>query len=163
MRQRGFTLIELLIVIAIMGVLLTLASLNYGSMQSKAEIEREVATIYSSLMEVRLQALHTKTARAVAVSGKQFSIYSSQETSVAPRSVSTLAYPMVMNSGADRVVFDARGMMVGVADAAICVDPSGTLAENAGNTDAVHVSATKIYMGKRPSGGACVPADIDQK
>lgn len=161
MLQRGFSLVELLVVIAIMTILMSIAGLKYNEMQKKATIEREVTTIYSSLMELRLQAVYSKTGRAVAISGKQFSIYSSQVTTVAPVSVTPLPYPVVMSPGGNPVMFGSNGLMT-AAETSICIDPSGTLATNPGYVDSVDVAVTKIYMGKR-SGGACVPADIDEK
>ena len=157
--QRGFTLVELLIVIAIMGILLSIAVPNFSTMQKKAAIEQEVTTIYSNLMTVRLEALYSKTGRTVGIVGDKLSIYSSQDTTVPPISVITLRYPV---SSANLVQFDSSGMMV-QDEISICVDPSGTLADNPGNTDSVDVSAAKIHMGKRQSGGLCVPANIEQK
>ena len=161
MRQRGFTLIELLIVISIMGALAALSTVQFSRMQKKGAIEREVVTIYSSLSEVRLQALYTKTPRTVVLSGSQLRIYSSVDTTLTPLSVVALPYPVVMTAGADQVAFNGSGMMLD-SERAICVQPSG-VAANPGNTDSVVVSAARIYKGKRQSGGACAANAIDQK
>jgi len=161
MGQRGFTLIELLIAIGVMGILTAVATAQFGTMQRKGAIERQVVTIYSNLVDVRLQALYTKTARTVVVSGKKLNIYPTADTSGAPSSVVELPFPVVMGTGIDRVKFDASGMMLD-AESSICVQPDG-VANNPGNTDSVVISAAKIHMGKRQSGGACDPDDIDQK
>jgi hypothetical protein len=129
-------------------------------------VERDVATIYSNLMTVRLQAMYTKMPRTVQFSGKTFSIYSSDVVTVNPIATGSLSYPVVMSSSANRVQFDASGMMLS-AERSICVDLTGTGSstpvDNTGNVDSVDVGAAKIYMGKRKSGGTCVPSNIDQK
>ena len=163
MRQRGFTLVEMLFVVAIMGILMSFAGLKYNAMQTKSLIEQEAATIYGTLLELRLQALYRKTGRAATLVGKQFSTYSSQVTTVSPISTIVLTYPVKMGpTTSNRVVFDASGMMMS-EERAICVDPSGTLADNLGFKDSVNVSITKIHIGKRRSGSACEPDFIDQK
>jgi hypothetical protein len=129
-------------------------------------VERDVATIYSNLMTVRLQAMYTKTPRTVLFSGKTFSIYSSDIVTVSPVATVNLSYPVVTSSSANRVEYDASGMML-KAERSICVDLTGTgsatPADNPGNVDSVDIAAAKIYMGKRKSGGTCVPGNIDQK
>lgn len=161
MQERGFTLVELIIVVAIMAVLVSVGSLEYNKMQKKANVEREVVTIYTSLSDVRLQALYTKTPRTVTLIGSQLKIYSTDDTAVPPASTIALSYPVVMSTGDNRVVFDGSGMM-NEADRSICVELPGA-AESPGNTDSVVVSAARVHMGKRESGGACVPDDINQK
>ena len=162
MQERGFTLVELIIVVAIMAVLVSVGSLEYNKMQKKAEIEREVVTIYTSLSDLRLQALYTKTPRSAIISGSQLKIYSTDDTTLAPASTVALAYPVVMSTGANRVVFDASGMMEDTADRSICVELPGA-AENPGNTDSVVVSAARIHTGKRTSGEDCAPNNVNQK
>jgi len=160
MKEQGFSLIQLIIALAIIGILLSLATLNFNAMRTKGMIESEAVTIYSKLTELRLQALYTKTGRAALIGTDRFSIYSSQVTTVAPMSIVTLRYPVVADAAP--LLFDAGGMMLG-EERSICVDPSGTLATNAGNTYSVELSATKIFLGKRESGGACAKAYIAQK
>ena len=161
MQERGFTLVELIIVVAIMAVLVSVGSLEYNKMQKKAEIEREVVTIYTSLSDLRLQALYTKTPRSAIISGSQLKIYASADTAVPPLSVLTLPYQVVMTSGASLVAFDASGMMLD-SESAICIEPAG-VADNPGNTDSVVVSAARIHTGKRTSGEDCAPDKVSQK
>jgi len=163
MGQRGFTLVELVLVVAIIGTLLSIGTMQFNAMQKKSAIEQQVRKIYSKLMEARVDALYTKTPRTAVFSGSKLSIYPTGDGSGSPVSELPLSYPTVMGGGFDRVTFNAGGMMLtSDGDRAICVEPGGVAANN-GNSDSVVVSAVKIYMGKRQSGGACVPDKIDQK
>jgi prepilin-type N-terminal cleavage/methylation domain-containing protein len=157
--ESGFTLVELLMVIAIMAVLLTLATPQFNRMQQKATIEKEVTTIYSTLASVRLQALYSKTPRTVTFSGKQMNIFPANDTTATPLERVPLPYPVSASTSVD---FDASGMML-AGDRSICVDPTGAMGNNAGNTDSVVVGMAKTYMGKRQSGGACDKDHVDQK
>jgi prepilin-type N-terminal cleavage/methylation domain-containing protein len=161
-QEDGFTLVELLAVIAIMTVLMSMGTLFFNKMQTKSFIEKEVNTIYTTLMTVRLEALYAKTGRVVTFSGRQFNIYSSAVITTTPISSTTLTYPVVLTGGANRVEFDSSGMM-NDSERAICVQPGGSSGENAGNVDAVDVSAVKVFMGKRNTGASCDPASIRQK
>lgn len=160
-KERGFTIVELVVVVSIMAILLTIGSLNFSEMQRKSKVEEQVRSIYSTLTDVRLQAMYTKTPRAVTVVGSTLCIYATDDTTAAPSSVVTLAFPMVIGPGAGAVVYDASGVVNSV-ERAICVEP-GNVAENPGNTDSTIISAVRTYIGKRRSGGACAPSSIDQK
>lgn len=161
MGERGFTLVELLVVISIMTILTVLATVQFSAMQRKSAVEAQVRNVYGKLMEVRLEALYTKTPRAVLFSGKEMRIFSTDDVSGTPASVITLSFPMTTSSGANRVVYDASGIMT-AAERSICVEPD-SVAANPGYIDSLVVSAVRIYMGKRSSGGACVPASVSQK
>lgn len=159
--ERGITIVELVVVVAMIAILLTIGSLNFSQMQRKSKVEEQVRSIYSTLTDVRLQAMYTKTPRAVTVVGSSLRIYATDDTTVAPASVVNLAFPMVIGPETGAVVYDASGV-VNAADRAICVQP-GDVADNPGNTDSTIISTVRTYMGKRRSGGACAPSSIDQK
>ena len=84
MSERGFSLVELVVVMALMGILLSIGLLQFNSYSTKGKIESQLKMMKSDLAEVRVQALFQKRPRAVVISGTQFSVYSSVVTSGAP-------------------------------------------------------------------------------
>jgi prepilin-type N-terminal cleavage/methylation domain-containing protein len=161
MGQRGFSLVELLVVMVIMGILLTIATLNWNNMQTKSAIESQIKTMHADLLEVRLQALYTKTPRSVVISGQQYKEYATADTSVAPLVTKQLRYPVVWNGGGTTLTFDAQGLTNN--ERSICILPTNdTTVVNSASVDSIVVSTARINLGWR-NGGDCTSANIDQK
>lgn len=60
MNSRGFALIELMVVIAIMGIILAIVSLNFNSWIKKSNIEAQTKELNSDFTDLRLRAIQTK-------------------------------------------------------------------------------------------------------
>jgi prepilin-type N-terminal cleavage/methylation domain-containing protein len=163
MCARGFSLVELLVVIAIMGILLSIATLNWNAMQTKSAIESQIKMIHADLMEVRVQALYSKTPRSVVISGQQYKVYSSTDTSVAPLVTKQLRYPVVWKNGAGTLTFDAQGLTTNMGS--LCVLPTNSTADlNSAAVDSIVVSQARINFGKRTGTvGGCISENIEQK
>jgi prepilin-type N-terminal cleavage/methylation domain-containing protein len=143
MRQRGFSLVELLTVIAVIGILLSLSTIQFNSWMRKTRLEAQVQKVYADLNQVRTKAMFNRKGRSVTITSTQFAIFSSNVTTVTPVSSSTLLYPVTLNNGA-KLDFDERGLLSNVTDASICVLPS----DNGANIDSLVLSETRILMGK---------------
>ena len=162
MSVRGFSLVELVLIIAVMGILLAIATQNWNAMQTKGAIESEIKMIQADLMELRLQALYQKRPRSAVINGLDFKVYSSTVTGVAPLQVKQLKFATVWDSG-DTVSFDAQGLLDGVDHRYLCVVPSSNLSViNGAYVDSIDISQSRITLAKRTKGG-CDSASIEQR
>lgn len=146
--QKGFSLVELIIVIGIISILLTMATLQFNEYTKKANIEAQTKMIYADLMNLRAQALFQKRGRSATITATVFSIYSSTETtSAAPISSRTLTYPVVY-SGTSTIMFNTQGLLDGVTNKTICTEPY----DNPAGYDSLVLFTTRIQLGKRDPG-----------
>lgn len=155
-REAGFSLVELIVIMAIIGILLAIVTMNFSSMNRKSNVESQVKRMHSDLITIRAEALFQKRERAVTITGSSFSIYSSGVTTVSPKSVTTLKYPVMT---AVTINFDTGGMADSFATpGALCVN-GGT--EPA--VDSIIIGKSMLYMGKRNDGATCESANVTIK
>ena len=152
MGERGFTIVEMLLVVLVIGILLSLAVLQFSSYAQKANIESPVRSIYADLMEARSQALLQKTGRSFGVSATQFTVYDGAGTPIVQKA---LQYPVTLDFS-DRITFDTRGVADGTKT--VCVEPAG----NSATIDSIRITETMIQMGKR-NGETCDSAHFTAK
>jgi prepilin-type N-terminal cleavage/methylation domain-containing protein len=159
--KQGFTLIEILIVIALIGILLAIATMSFNDYLRKGTIERQTKELYSDLMMTRTIAVTQRSSKRVTVTSSVFTFISSSlgvSTRVLTNPVSALDSS---GNAVSNITFDARGTY-NIDDpgayAAICVNQSIGSAQ----VDGIIIYPTKIQMGKF-AGGACNSANITVK
>ena len=165
----GFTMVELIVVLSIITIITTLATLNWNQMVTKNAVEGQIKTVHADMMSVRLDALYNKKARSVTLKGSVFNIYSSTATdsSVTPVSSRTFKYRFVSTSAFtvanDTVTFDSAGMM-NSAQGTFCIDAyNDSLKTSDAFVDSIVVSQGRINLAKRPEGGSCETSGVTQK
>jgi len=184
MKNRGFALLELVVVVGIIGIILTIVSINFGQWQVKNNIERQVNEMYMEISEARQLALSTKQARSIRFSANSlvFRRYTSEADLESGEGVvvktKTLPYPITRNNweipsdnpnitNAD-IIFTTRGVMprqiltTTPSDPqflSICINSSVSPA-----LDAVIIVPSRVATGKiKSQGGACDTDNIDIK
>lgn len=165
MCQRGFSLMELLITIAVMGILLSIGTINWNEMQKKSGVESQIKTIHADLMQVRLQALYGKRSRSVVISDQVYKAYSSAVITPTPLETKQLRYPVTSNTTGGvltdyLLTFDSQGLTNDVGS--LCILPTrDILVINAAVVDSIVVSQARINLGKRTTGD-CKSDNISQ-
>lgn len=65
MNQKGFSLTELITVMAILGIILAITTLDFSTMTQKSQIERHVRETLTDLNTARMDSIFRKTRHAV--------------------------------------------------------------------------------------------------
>lgn len=166
MNRRGFTLIEIIMVMALIGILLSMASLQFSDYIRKGAIERQTQELYSDLMATRTAAVTQRSSKRVLVTPIAFTFISSALGSGVGRTTRVLSRPVIAlkSTGVTetQLTFDERGTFnidVNDENTAICVEPSLESAQY----DSIVVYSTRIHLGKVTFGGACNSANFTVK
>lgn len=166
MNRRGFSLIELITVMALISIMLTIATINFNSWQRKSTVERYAKEIFSDVQDARLTAAFTKVRQGVVFSPQQivFRRFTS-DGDVSGTIITTKQLPVSITTNvwalptASRIDFGTRGLMSDPLIKVICI----TTTEEAAY-DALIITPALTSMGKvTDRGSACARTNVTQK
>lgn len=165
MNRRGFSLAELVIIIAIIGILLSVTALQFIDYIQKGAIERQTKELHADLMTTRTEALTQRSLKRVVVTPTAFSFISSTLGGgvSSGRVTKVLSKPVTWSGGSSEktemeITFDERGIFSVDSGngTTICVNQSTESAWH----DTLVLSTTRIHMGKVSFGGACLSENV---
>lgn len=157
----GFTLIEVIIVIAIMGIVMSIATLNFRSWQVKNRVEGQTRELLADLNEARTNAYTQKKQYGIVFQPNSYVIksYSTAALAASPLTSGTTVTTKNLKYGLTK-----KG--ASIVDTPVVFETSGitynkfTIFVNQGSTDlspavnCIVISTTRVNIGKI-NGTAC--------
>ncbi len=120
--ESGFSLVELIVVIGVIGILLSIVSINFNSWLVKNRVEAQVREMATDFSELRVKAFTNKQRHSITINKQSyvFKSYSSENElqlsggTVLPAGTHTVQFPLKKSSGADFdgivIEIETRGM-----------------------------------------------------
>ena len=151
----GFTLIELIVVLAIVVVLISAATVAFHDWQIKYNVEAQVKQMVTDFSELRVQAMTRKQRHSITINQKSyvFKSYSSDDEPLAagtvlPPAIRTVNYALKQSSstyfdGTQIFEIDQRGLLVSLPDT-IFVDSTSSA-----TIDCLTIHYARINPGKK--------------
>ena len=147
-------MVELLVVIALIGILLSIATFGFSQYSRKSQMTNQTKLLYGDLMEYRTKAMYEKKNWTFKISAAGYGIYSSSDITVAP--VSTVVFKHPVDSNISKIEFDNHGVTRNLGT--ICIDSANEAA-----VDSVVISTTRVQIGKKKEGVSCAADNIDAR
>jgi len=156
-RARGFTLVETVIVISIISILFAIGTLRFNEYLMRYRMEAQTRLIHAELQKARASALYERRAVRVKLYADRFEVYSTAtDIDAAPIVSHPLSYAIVFNCGA-RLDFDAKG--IALNQGSLCLKAG----DGAASVDSVVIAKTRLSIGKKDKGHACVSESITKR
>lgn len=162
MNKHGFSLIELIVTMAIIGILLGVAGINFFDWQRKSQIERQTRELHTDLNSARMESVFRKARHRVTFQPSSYILrrYSSDnEAYTAGTIINTrnVTYQLTRETGGDisdvSVEFDARGLLTGAnfssSNLVLRVNPVASGA----SFDCLIIHVARTNMGKMKDDG----------
>ncbi len=157
MRSRGVSLLELVVLMALVSILLTIATLEFKEYLKHSRMEAQTRLLYGQLLKARVDAVCQRKTVRVKIYPDRFELYSSQldnVNGVEPLQTNLLSYPITCNrawgsDGGYSIDFERDGLSN--QNFSICLEPSS----GSGAVDSITMFSTRISIGKKDGGDAC--------
>lgn len=157
----GFSLIELIIVIALIGIVSSIATFGFKDWQSKSRVESLIRQMATDINEVRIRALTTKQRHSLTLNEMSyvFKSYSSEAEpdasgTVLPGGTHTVLYPLkdaTSRYAGERYMIDERGMLESFT-ATVFLDDA---AASHGSINCLTIHTIRVNVGKQNASGGC--------
>ena len=164
MKSKGFTLVEVMIVIAIITIIVSIATLNFRGMKGKADTEKQTLQLQSDITNVRLNAMQNKQ-RSIILFGPRQHIYRTYTSAGQPvadgTEVNSVSYPFeirklegsstlsALDSNVDRIEFDSRGYTNNAITFVV------TPVTYSGGLDCIEVQTARTSIGRMENVSTC--------
>jgi len=162
----GFSLIETVVVIAIIGILSTIGTLQFNQWLTKNRVEAQVRQMVTDIGQLRLRAITMKTRHSITLNANSyvFKSYSSETfTSAAdllahgtilPDGTHTVTYPLTTTAG---VNFSGTAYEIDTSGMTVIPPPTiflGGAASSTGGINCLTIHTIRVNAG-RQNAGAC--------
>ncbi|NVN89880.1 MAG: prepilin-type N-terminal cleavage/methylation domain-containing protein [Desulfuromonadales bacterium] len=150
MKSRGFALTELIVVMTIIGIILAITTLDFGSWMRKYDVDAQIKEMHNDLSDVRLKAVQSKMQHDVVFNSSNYVFirYSSEGTPGTNVYRKDLKYPIQFVSGGALQNFSGEVMSVNARGYTFNLYTIVIPGQAVASADCLVVSNTRVNMGK---------------